>query len=335
MSNGVGRFYPDARYARVMSSLFRSTGDLLLVVVWTSFAVAAVLSGIGPGPLRTVATLPLVVLFPGYALLAFLFPERPGAGTDEGASISHVERAALSIVLSLAVVPTVAFVMNYTSYGIRLRPLLVVVSLLTVVLAVIAYLARIRLPDDHRFGVHVGAWLAGGTDRFLSNGGRRLRDAGPLQPTTGTQRLLNLFLVVSVLALVATAGYAAVTPPANDDPFTEFYLQTQNGDGEFVTENLPHEFSQGQSQTLYATITNQEGQRVPYTVVVQLEGKELDRVSTSIDAGRTKRIEQTIAPSQSGDRLRLSFLLYRGNVPENPTPENAYRETHLWISVSG
>jgi uncharacterized membrane protein len=318
-----------------MSSLFRSTGDLLFVVVWTSFTVAAVLSGLDPGGLRTVATLPLVVLFPGYVLLAFLFPERPGAGGDEGASISSVERLALSVVSSLAVVPLLAFVVNYTGYGLRLRPLLVLVGLLTVVLAVIAYLARIRLPVDHRFGVHAGGWLARGTDRFLSTDRRDLRDASPLQPTTGTQRLLNLLMVASVLVLIATAGYAAVTPPANDDPFTEFYLQTQTDDGEYVTENLPHEFSKGESRSLFVTIGNEEGQRVPYTVVVTLDGSELDRVSTSVDAGGTKRIEQSVTPTKSGDRLRLSFLLYRGDVPENPTPENAYRETHLWISVSG
>lgn len=318
-----------------MSSLFRSTGDVLLVVVWTAFTVAAVLAGLG-GPLRVVLALPLVVLFPGYALLAFLFPERSGTNSEEsGASITAVERIALSVVVSLALVPLLAFVVNYTSYGLRLRPLLVTVGGVIAALALLAYLARVRLPVEHRFGVHVFAWLAGGTSRFLSTERRSLRDSLPLQATTETQRLLNLLLVASVLTLIATAGYAAVTPPANDDPFSEFYLVTENGDGEYVAEDLPHEFSEGESRSLFVAIANHEGQRVPYTVIVQLDGSEIDRFSTSIADGETERVEQSVTPSKTGDRLRLSFLLYRGDVPENPTPENAYRETHLWISVSG
>lgn len=318
-----------------MSRLLRSTGDLILLLAWTSFTVEAVLSGLGSGVFRTALALPLVVMFPGYALLALLFPERDGSGDEDGASITDVERFGLSVVVSLALVPMLAFVVNYTSYGLRLRPLLLTVGGVTAGLALLGYLRRLRLPVERRFGVHPLAWLASGGRRLLSTEHRSLRDTRPLQPTTETRRLLNVLLVVSVLALVATAGYAAVTPPANDDPFTEFYLLTENGDGEYVAEDLPHEFTAGESQSLFVAIGNHEGQRVPYTVVVQLDGNELDRFSTSVGEGQTERVEQSVTPSQTGDRLKLSFLLYRGDVPENPTPQNAYRETHLWISVSG
>ncbi|WP_255194939.1 DUF1616 domain-containing protein [Halorarius litoreus] len=319
-----------------MSRPFRSTGDLLLVVAWTSFTVAAMLAGLGTGSLRTVLALPLVVLFPGYTLLAVLFPERADAGSDEeGASISDLERGALSVVMSLALVPLLAFVVNYTSYGLRLLPLAVTIGGVTLGLALLGYLARVRLPVEHRFSAPGPGRVTARVARFLSKERRDLRAARPLQPTTGTHRFFNVLLAVSVLTLVATAGYTAVTPPANDDPFTEFYLTTQDGDGEYVTEGLPHEFSSGESQSLFVTIGNREGQRVPYTVVITLDGTELDRFSTAVGAGNTKYVEQSVSPSQTGDRLRLSFLLYRGDVPETPTPENAYRETHLWISVSG
>lgn len=335
MSNGVRRFYPNAGYPSVMTSHFRSTGDVLLVVVWTCFTVAAVLAGLEAGGIRAALALPLVVVFPGYTVLAALFPEAAGTNGDRPASITGVERGALSVVLSLAVVPLLAFVVNYTSYGLRLRPLLLTVAGVTLALALVAYLRRVRLPAERRAGVPVFAGLAGLGGRFLTTERRDLRDAAPLQPTTGTQRLLNVLLAVSVLVLVATAGYAATTPPANDDPFSEFYLVTQNGDGGYVAEDLPHEFTAGESRSLFVAIANHEGQRVPYTVVVQLDGTELDRFSTAVDAGDTNRVEQTVTPSKTGDRLRLSFLLYRGDVPGDPTPENAYRETHLWITVSG
>lgn len=338
MENGPGRFYGDALKHPLMSSPFRSTGDLLFVVVWTSVTVAAVLTGLEPGALRTVLALPLVTLFPGYALLALLFPEKPGGSVGEGgsagAAISGVERVALSVVVSLALVPLLAFVVNY-AYGLFVRPLLLTVGGATVGVALLGYVARVRLPVDRRHHVRAFGRVADVTTGFLSTAGRGARNVRPLRPTTGAHRTLNLLLVASVLVLLATAGWAAVTPPANDDPFTEFYLTTQNDSGEFVSENLPHEFSAGESRSVFVAITNKEGQRVPYTVVVTLDGNELDRFSRDVGAGRTTHVEQSVTPQQTGDRLRLSFLLYRGDVPANPSPENAYRETGLWISVSG
>lgn len=322
-----------------MKNPFRAIGDLLVVVTWTFFAVAAVLSGVAPSPLRTVLTLPLVLLFPGYALLAFLFPERAetGAGVDGGggADITTVERFALSVAASLAFVPMTAFVLNYASSGIRLRPLLLAVGGATIVLASLGYVRRLRLPVRRRHHVPLGSWVGAAAGQFLSADRSDLRNAPPLKPTTGGQRFLNLVFVASLLVLAATAGYAAVTPPSNDEPFTEFYLLTQTDDGEFVAEDLPHEFSQGESRSLYVAIGNQEGQSVPYTVVVTLDGEEIDRFGVAVDDGETERIERSVTPTKSGDRLELSFLLYRGDVPDQPTAENAYRETHLWVSVGG
>jgi uncharacterized membrane protein len=68
-------------------------------------------------------------------------------------------------------------------------------------------------------------------------------------------------------------------------------------------------------------------------VVVELGGEEIDRFNTRVPAGETKRVERAITPTKSGDRMRLSFLLYKGEPPQDPSPENAYRETHLWVSV--
>lgn len=322
-----------------MSSFLRSTLDLLVVLVWTLVAVAAVVSGLGPGPLRIVLTLPLVVLLPGYALLAFLFPERPGSilGTDgeSGTAITSIERYALSVVASIAVVPIVAFAVNYTSYQLRLRPLLFAVAGLTVGLTLLGYVTRLARPAEHRHGGGGLAWFGSAAGSFLSTARRDLRNLPALTPTTGTQRLLNILFVVSVLTLAATVGYAAVNPAGNEEPFSEFYLLSQTDDGEFVAEDLPKNYTAGESKPLHVAIGNHEGQSVPYTVVVKLDGKQIDRFSTEVDDGQTKRIKRSVTPTKTGDRLRMSFLLYRGDVPNQPTPENAYRETHLWVSVDG
>jgi uncharacterized membrane protein len=208
-----------------MSSPFRSTGDLLVVVTWTALAVAALLAGLAPSPLRAALALPLVVVYPGYALLAVLFPERPGDDPgfeEDGASITGTERFALSVVVSLALVPMVAFVLNYAGFGVQLRPILLAVGGLIVGLGVLGFISRLRVPAERRYGVPVLGWLGRTGGRYLSTDRRDLTNAPALVPSSGSLRFLNVLFVLSLLTLAGTAGYAAVNPPANDDPFTEF-----------------------------------------------------------------------------------------------------------------
>jgi len=73
----------------------------------------------------------LFVLFlPGYSLIEALYPRE-----DE---LSPLERLALSIGLSLALVPLVGLVLNYTPWGIRLDPIMAALSTLTLALLLVA-----------------------------------------------------------------------------------------------------------------------------------------------------------------------------------------------------
>ena len=66
--------------------------------------------------------------------------------------------------LSIAVVPLLGLALNYTPFGIRLVPVLVVLSVFTVSLAVVAGVRRQGLPEADRFVVE--GW--GFERRFLS-----------------------------------------------------------------------------------------------------------------------------------------------------------------------
>ena len=72
----------------------------------------------------------LVLFFPGYSLTEALYPR--------GEDISPLERLALSIGLSLALVPLVGLVLNYTPWGIRLTPIISSLTLLILTLMIIA-----------------------------------------------------------------------------------------------------------------------------------------------------------------------------------------------------
>jgi len=79
----------------------------------------------------------LFTLFlPGYSLVEALYPR--------GDELSPLERLALSIGLSLALVPLLGLLLNYTPWGIRLDPTLAALSTLTLGLLLIASYRRYR-----------------------------------------------------------------------------------------------------------------------------------------------------------------------------------------------
>lgn len=59
--------------------------------------------------LRIILGLPFLLFFPGYTLVAALFTRKEGMGS--------IERVVLSFGLSIAVVPLVGLILNYTALG--------------------------------------------------------------------------------------------------------------------------------------------------------------------------------------------------------------------------
>ncbi|MFC7224422.1 MULTISPECIES: DUF1616 domain-containing protein [Halalkalicoccus] len=322
------------------------TLDLLSVLALGVAAAAGILVfDLTWTPIRLALSLPLVLLLPGYAFVSALFPER----ADDGFSL--LERLVLSVGLSLAIVSVAAYVANFTPYGIRLAPVAIAVVGWTVVFAVIGLVRRARYPPQERYRIR---WTAGDSTlpalfSVQQHGINTQR--GPFEPENERQLLLNVFLVFSVLVLIVGGAYLAVAAPSLPDtePHTEYYLLAENGDGELVANALPTELSTGSAEPIYVGIENHEGETQTYTTVVlqqqvtltddgsEIESvngeEELDRFETTVQNGETERVGYELSPTASGD-VHVWFLLYQGDVPEDPSPENAYRATRLTVSVS-
>jgi len=71
-----------------------------------------------------------VLGLPGFTLIKALFPSKK--------EMDAIERAALSIGLSLAIVPIVGLLLNYTPWGIRLTPITISLLALTITFATTA-----------------------------------------------------------------------------------------------------------------------------------------------------------------------------------------------------
>lgn len=311
-------------------------------------------------PLRVPFGLAFVLFVPGYALIAALFPEAGESPTveedesdDEGwlssrqrSGIDGIERVALSFGLSIAVVPLIGLALNFTPWGIRLTPIMVATSGFTLVLVAVAAYRRWELPAEERFRVPYRAWMARGKQEVFEPDGRL--DAA-----------LNVALALSILLAVGALGFAVMFPP-DGERFTQFYVLTEEDDGELVAANYPEQVALGEEFGLVVGVDNQEHESVEYTVVVQLqqvdfeldsdgnvtnatveEYIEVDRFSVTLEHNQTYHHDWRASISEGayvGDDRRLQFLLYRGDpsdVPDTPTVENAYRDLQLWMNVTG
>lgn len=99
-----------------------------LAAVVASLALISATSGVALY-LRYVFGSALVLFLPGYALIEALYPK---------GELDELIRFALSIGLSLALVPLTGLALNYTPWGIRLLPVAISLAALTVSLLVFA-----------------------------------------------------------------------------------------------------------------------------------------------------------------------------------------------------
>lgn len=316
--------------------------DLLAVV---GYVVLAVLVLFRPGvygtPVAVALGLPLLFFAPGYALVSALFP---GATPDDAAGgrsidamaehgLSGLERVALGFGASVALLPVVGVALAASPWSIAPWPVLLAVGGIAIFSSVVGAIRRFRRPPDRRFSVPIRAWL--GRGRRALSGGSTVESA------------LNVGLAVAVVLSVAAIGFAVATPGPSQS-YTTVSLLTQNETGQLVAEDYPRNFQSGQSKPLVVELTNHEGEKQRYSVVVELQrvrqaeggaakvvqDRRLATFTPAVEAGETWQTTHDVTPTMTGENLRLVYLVYEGEPPQNPTASNAYRSVHVWINVT-
>lgn len=268
--------------------------DLLAVNVSTLLLII-VISLLPSDVLRIILGLPFVLFFPGYTLISALFHRKR--------LLSAIERVALSFALSIAVVPLIGLILNYT-WEITLYPILTSVSLFILGTSVVAFYRRWRLPQDERFEP-------------------RLRINMPRWGESRLDRGLTLLLILSVVGAIGTLGYVIATPKVGER-FTEFYILGLDG----KAENYPRELTLGEYGRVILGIVNQEDETTEYRVEIAFDGEMVEKIGSLIlDHEGEAEQEVSFAPVRAGPNQKVEFQLYRGVSAE------LYQTLHLWIDV--
>jgi len=251
------------------------------------------------GPLRIALGLLFVIFFPGYTLVSALFPKRDG--------LSGIERLALSFGLSLAVVPLIGLILNYTPWGIKLYPIFISITLFIIVTSTVGWYRQRKLPAADRFSVTFKAGLPNWVGM------------------TRLHKVLSISLVVVIVAAIGCLGYVVATSKQGEK-FTEFYILGLDG----KAEGYPREAIAGEPVYLIVGIANHEHQPTSYRVEIKIRGEIINQLTTgSLDHDQKWEEAINFAPRIHGEEQKVEFYLYK-----NEELQPCFADPlHLYIDV--
>lgn len=306
----------------------RIFSDLKFIIIWLIGAITCIYVPIlNETSIRVLLALPLVLFIPGYALIAALFP------TDE--DLDLIERIALSFGLSIAVVPLIGLGLNYTPWGIRLDPIVLSLSLFTIIMVLIAQGRRAMTDPDDRYRFPADEIMAGIREEFFPTEGNR------------TDKILSIILLISILAAIGTTIFV-IAFPKEGEKFTEFYILGEKR----MAADYPDRLFIGEEYPMYIGVGNHEYRNVSYTIEVHqitMETDEsgnvsyitrmnmTDRLSVAVPHNETVTLPYNLTAADKGYN-RIEFLLFNESVPDRSVwgmerINQSYRDLHLWVKV--
>ncbi len=277
--------------------------DLLIIFIWLIITLVFVRTPVLAGTfMRTALAIPVVLFIPGYVLIAALFPRNDDMGI--------VERVALSLGTSIAIVPLLGLLLNFTT-GVDLNPILITLCLYTIILVFIAAYRRMELPVDVQFSIPF----------------RRIYETANTEIKTPKSRkdmTLSLLLIFIIAFAVGMVLFVISTPKVGEK-FTEFYILGPSGKAENYSTHLKY----NSPATSLVGVVNHEYSFVNYTVQVALNEKVLTFTQFTLSNNGTWEKNITFIPDKEGDGMRLEFWLFKEDNFTVP-----YRELQLWVNIT-
>jgi uncharacterized membrane protein len=268
-----------------------------LVIIFLLTLICFPVITLSEGILRVVLGVIFLLIFPGYTLMAALFPGKNG--------VKNIERAAFTVILSLVLVSLAGLVLNYTPWGIRLTPIYIAMSIIIVIASGIALLRRYGLPQADRFSLQFNIKMP------------------KLGKPSKFNIVLSVFFTLLLVGAVFTLTYVLAQPKPQDS-FSNFYVLGAND----MMVNYPVELTLGGQTGVTLGIENHESQDTSYEIKVTYDGTETQSIGPILlsDGGKWTN-DVTLTPSKIGNNQKVEFLLYKG---EEPAP---YLALHLWMNV--
>jgi len=219
------------------------TGAGILPLNLLLIALIAIIVFLPSNVLRIILGLPIVLFFPGYVLILALFPKKEG--------VTGIERIALSFGLSIAVVPLIGFILNYTPWGIKLYPILISLAGFILTMSGIAWYRMKNLTEDEKFNIPFKINLSSWREQKT------------------VDRILSVILILAIVGAIGTLGYTIAKPKVGER-FTEFYILGPQG----KAAQYPNILELGERGKVTLGVINHEQEELNYQVKVIMDGVE-------------------------------------------------------------
>ncbi|MCP3683592.1 MAG: DUF1616 domain-containing protein [bacterium] len=157
--------------------------------------------------LRIILGMPFLLFFPGYALVAALYPNKT--------EITGFERFAFSVGLSIAIVPLTGLILNHT-WEIDILPILVALTTFIAIMSGTGWYRRRGIPDDEKLDISFNLVLPWG--RCLD-------------------KILTFAIAVALVGTIVVFVYV-ITTPKEAEKYTEFYLLGLEGNTDLYPREI-------------------------------------------------------------------------------------------------
>jgi len=281
------------------------TGAGILPLNLLLIALIAIIVFLPSNVLRIILGLPIVLFFPGYVLILALFPKKEG--------VTGIERIALSFGLSIAVVPLIGFILNYTPWGIKLYPILISLAGFILTMSGIAWYRMKNLTEDEKFNIPFKINLSSWREQKT------------------VDRILSVILILAIVGAIGTLGYTIAKPKVGER-FTEFYILGPQG----KAAQYPNILELGERGKVTLGVINHEQEELNYQVKVIMDGVEegvkiwlegeegelTSIVDNTIDVETLTHEEKwegniLFEPVHKGEKQKLEFLLFSPKLRQN------------------
>jgi len=315
---------------------------IIFSMIWSVVAFFFIIFDVN-NPIRIILSIPIIIFIPGHVLICTLFPNKK---TDKG--IDFTERIALSLGISLAIVPLFGIVLFYTIGRFELMSITLSLEAFILIMGSIAILRWFKIPPSNRFIPAINISVPKHENKL--------------------DKTLTIILAIVVIITLILVVYIAITP-REPEKFTEFYYTTSDN-----TE-YPRYLEVGQNTSITLGIANHEYKTINYTIEVWLVNQStiynqtsnnnetvynnlwyMDKINVTLEHEQIDLVEPwqpqweynyTFNITRLGE-FRLVFLLYTSSTPHysvdtdyigiayekvDSDHTNAYRDIHLRLNV--
>lgn len=251
------------------------------------------------GVLRIALSLVYILFIPGYALQAALFPYKD--------QFDAIERFAITIGLSFAIIPPLAFLLDRLPWGLELWPILIAEACFAALFAALALYRRRHIPETEQYQLSLDLHITRG---WLQEENRGIR--------------ILAYVLIAAFVVIMLTSVALLTLQQPGEQFTEFYVLG----AENMAQDYPRVVQLDQDVAVTVGITNREGRQTTYHLTIYNDGTLIaDGPDITLEDDETIETPVSFSPVETGENVPIEFRLFRD---DDSSPCCTLR---LWLNV--